>query len=260
MQQLALFTFFRKAAIVFCGYVIGGNEAKTVVRFKMRAIVRNLRYKLLFIIFLAIVGVQTVSGDINASKYYADYAREFLGYFGHINPFAVPIRKMSKNDKRYATAAGYANGSSICLNEDFFAKRHRLEGANLFTCAHEAAHYVFGHPYQENRSILEREKEADICAADMLCKHGYKWILKQEILKLKQLIDAEKGSWTDGEHPTLQQQYNYLSKILEVNREGSPYRACMEELRGLLREISSLSREKKLVIAGTLTMGFMGWL
>lgn len=186
----------------------------------------NLRYKILFFTYLLITGVHTIFGDINASKYYADYTREFLGLLGHKNPSAVPIRKMNKNDSQHKNApksglniAAYTDRNAIYLNEDFFAKNYS-EGTNLFTCAHEAAHYVLEHSRQAGkRNRLEIEKEADIYAARMLCKHGYKWIVKDQVNDFKRFVDTGKGHLTDGKHPTIQERYVYLNKILKNNRE-----------------------------------------
>ena len=224
----------------------------------------NLRYKVLFLIFALITSAQTILGDINASKYYTDHTREFLSFLGHKNPSTVPVRKMDKNDSQHETThksglyvAGYTDGRTIYLNEDFFAKSHS-EGINLFTCAHEAAHYVLGHSRQAGRSSLEIEKEADVHAARMLCKNGYKWVLRDEVRHLKQLVDSEQGHLTDGKHPTMQEQYVYLSKILENNREDNPYKAGLEEIKELLSHFSSLSREQKIVLAGAILVGAMG--
>ncbi len=224
----------------------------------------NLRYKLLFLMFALITSAQTILGDINASKYYTDHTREFLSLLGHKNPSAVPVRKIDKNDPQHETThksglcvAGYTDGRAIYLNEDFFAKNYS-EGINLFTCAHEAAHYVLKHPQQRGRNSLEIEKEADVHAARMLCKNGYKWVVRDEVNHLRQLVNAGQGHLTDGKHPTLQEQYDYLSKILENNHEDNPYNAGIKEIKELLSQFSNLSREQKIVLAGAILVGVMG--
>lgn len=224
----------------------------------------NLRYKILFFMYLLVTGVHTILGDINASKYYADYTRKFLGFLGHKNPSAVPVRKIDKNDSQHKTThnsglcvAGYTDGKAIYLNEDFFAKNYS-EGINLFTCAHEAAHYVLKHPQQTGRSSLVIEKEADMYAARMLCKNGYKWVVQDEVRHLGQLVDSGQGHLTDGKHPTIHEQYVYLSKVLENNRETNPYKATLEEIKDLLHQLNGLTRDQKIIIAASLFTGLMG--
>lgn len=218
-----------------------------------------LRYKLVLIVCALIAGVQTALSDINASKYYADHTREFLGYLGVENPLIVPIRKISRNDEFYSAVSGYATGIAIYLNEDVFARNP--EGVNLYVCAHEAAHYALGHAYQTvKRSRLETEQEADVTAARMLCNHGYEWAVKQQVRMLKRLINAGQGQWSDGKHPTNQQEYVYLSKIVETHGECKPCKARIEELKDFLREVARFSQEEKIVIAGTLFVGIMSWL
>jgi len=210
------------------------DKAKSVFTFKSGIIVYSLRYKILFIMCGLITSAQTLLGDINASKYYTDHTREFLGYLGHANPSEVPVRKMDQNEttsKSGLCIAGYTDGRAIYLNEDFFARNHS-EGINLFTCAHEAAHYVLRHSSQKGRINLEIEKEADVHAARMLCKHGYKWVVNQKVRHLKRLIDAGKGDLTDGKHPTLQQEYVYLSKVLETNsKNNNSYKEAVEDIK-----------------------------
>lgn len=224
----------------------------------------NLRYKIVFLACIFITNAQTIFGNINASKYYTDHTREFLVFLGHKNPSTVPVRKIDKNDSQHKTThksglcvAGYTDGRAIYLNEDFFAKNHS-EGINLFTCAHEAAHYVLKHPQQIGRSSLEIEKEADIHAARMLCKNNYKWVVKDEVRHLEQLVNAGQGHLTDGKHPTIHEQYIYLSKVLENNRENNLYAETIEEIKDLLRQLNSYSREQKIAMAAALVAGFMG--
>ena len=188
-------------------------KRRIIVTFCMRAFVYTRRYNLL--LFILVVGAQIALGDINTSKYYADQTRKFLGYLGHRNPSAVPIRKISKNDPSYKLL-GYTNGIAIYLNEDIFARKP--EGINLYVCAHEAAHYVLGHSNQAgSRNRLEIEQEADVTAAHMLCKYGYRWVVEQHVSMLRKLINAGRGDWSDGKHPTNQQEYGYLNEVLEMS-------------------------------------------
>lgn len=224
---------------------------------------RNLRYTIFFFVCALITSTQSIFSNSNASKYYTDHTRKFLGFLGHKNPLSVPIRKIDKNDEQHETThnsglslAGYTDGKAIYLNEDFFAKNH-TEGINLFTCAHEAAHYVLKHPQQKKRSCLEIEKEADIYAARMLCKNNYKWVVKDEVRHLKQLVNTGQGHLTDGKHPTIHEQYIYLSKILENNRKGNLYRETLEEIKDLLREFNGYSRQQKIAMAAALCTGFI---
>jgi len=183
---------------------------------------QNLRYKILFVMSVFLTGTQTILGAINASEYYTYYTREFLGNLGQRNPSAVPIRKMSRNDQFYDTAAGYANGTAIYLNEDLFEGGRRSDGINLFTCAHEAAHHALRHPYQTRRNGLEIEQEADETAARMLCTYGYRWVVEEEVALLRQLVNAGQGHYTDGAHPTTQQQYVYLRRVLDTRQDRNP--------------------------------------
>lgn len=263
---------------------------------QMEFLMYNLRYKLLLIACTLITGVQTTfgAGGTNASQYYTDHTRQFLGYLGQKNPSAVPIKKMSKNDPNYHVAAGYSDGSSIYLNEDFFAKPGRSKGTNLFTCAHEAAHHALHHAYQGHRNGLEIEKEADVEAARMLCKNGFRWVVEQEVAMLKNLVQAGQGHYTDGKHPTTQQQYVYLGKVLGTKyapnkldepskpkgKNGKPdksyykpnkpndkahkpyrdpYKQSTESIKDLWGQFNDLSRNQKMVIAGVLILNFMGW-
>jgi hypothetical protein len=223
----------------------------------MRVLVYTLRYKLVLIICALITGAHPALGDINASKYYADHTRTFLGYLGHENPSMVPIRKMSRNDPLYGRVSGYANGIAIYLNEDVFARDP--EGVNLYVCAHEAAHYTLGHAYQaESRGNLEIEQEADVTAARMLCKHGYTWAVEQQVNMLKRLINAGRGEWSDGKHPSNQQEYEYLSKVLKTERKNMHLKTGIEKIKDLLCEFNNLSQEEKIAIAGTIIISIIG--
>jgi len=177
---------------------------------------QNLRYKVVFTICALFIGVQTALA-VNASEHYTYYTRQFLGNLGVRNPAAVPVRKINRNDPLYG-AAGYADGHAIHLNEDTFAGNS--EAGNLFTCAHEAAHFALGHPYQVYRDTLEIEQEADETAARMLCTHGYRWIVEEEV---------RSGRIEDNDHPTNRQRRQYLSVILAAHgynpgRERNPGR------------------------------------
>lgn len=175
---------------------------------------QNLRYKLLFIACALFTGVQTLLG-VNASEHYTYYTRQFLGNLGVRNPATVPVRRISVNDPLYNNAAGYSDGTAIHLNEDTFA--NHSEGNNLFTCAHEAAHHALRHAFQVHRDTLVIEQEADVTAARMLCTHGYRWVVEEKVDLLRRLVRAGQGGHTDGLHPTTQEEYEYLRRVLETN-------------------------------------------
>lgn len=164
---------------------------------------QNLRYKLLFILCALFTGVHLLG--VNASDHYTYYTRQFLGNLGVRNPAAVPVRKINRNDPLYG-AAGYADGTAIHLNEDTFAGNS--EACNLFTCAHEAAHHALGHAFQGHRNIVIIEQEADETAARMLCTHGYRWVVEEEV---------RSGRIEDNDHPTNQQRRRYLNAILAAH-------------------------------------------
>jgi hypothetical protein len=181
---------------------------------------KNLRSQILFIAGVLLTSTQGLFGAVNASDYYTRYTRQFLQYLGHRNPSGVPIKKMSSSDRYYGTAAGYATGTEIYLNEDMFGQG-RSKGVNLFTCAHEAAHHVLRHPYQVNRNGLEIEKEADVHAARMLCDNNHRWVVEEEVSLLGRLVRAGQGSWSDGKHPTIKQQQTYLQFVLDTHNQNT---------------------------------------
>jgi hypothetical protein len=225
----------------------------------------NLRYTLLFFISTLSSVVHTMVG-INASEYYTHHTHKFLGFLGHPNPSQVPIRKMDKNDPQHKTTrksglsvAGYTDGSVIYLNEDFFAKNNS-ESINLFTCAHEAAHYMLGHSHQTRKNNIKMEKEADVHAARMLCKNGYKWVVKGEVHHLARLVQTGQGDLSDGDHPTIEEQHKYLSKVLKAYREDNALKEALEEIKDLFRQCNHLTYEQKIIIAGTLAATYMSWL
>ncbi len=175
---------------------------------------KNFIQKMLFIMSVVTIVIPTVLGAVNASEYYTRYTREFLGYLGQNNPSAVPVSKVTPNDKFYKGAAGYACASGIYINEDLLARQPFPEAVKLFVCAHESAHFALGHPYQVKRKVLEIEQEADVEAARMLCKNGYRWVVQGHVNNLRNLVNAGRGNYTDGQHPTTQQQYVYLNAVL----------------------------------------------
>jgi hypothetical protein len=183
----------------------------------MEVIMKKFIYKTLSVLSITLIGATLVAQ--NASEYYTRYTHEFLGYLGQSNPTAVSIQKISPNDPFYK-AAGYANGKSIYINEDLLARMRVPEATKLFVCAHEATHHALRHAYQTKRNVLEIEQEADVQAAHMLCTHGYRWVVEQQVQHLGRLVSAGKGGYTDGQHPTTQQQHNYLKAVLGANNNG----------------------------------------
>ncbi|HLG29952.1 MAG TPA: hypothetical protein VI387_07055 [Candidatus Brocadiales bacterium] len=187
-------------------------------------IMKNLIYKIAVI--GSIMAMPMALSAINASEYYTRYTREFLGCLGHKNPSAVPVNKITPNDRYYKGAAGYASATGININEDFLASKPFSEAVKLFTCAHEATHFALGHPYQVNRKVLEIEQEADVEAARMLCKNGYTWIVQGHVDNLRRLVNAGLGDRSDGQHPTYRQQYGYLSNVLANSGKTNPVKVA----------------------------------
>jgi len=183
---------------------------------------KNLINKMLFVITVLAAGIVQTAFGVNASEYYTRYTHEFLGYLGQNNPLVVPVSKITPNDRFYKGAAGYACADGIYINEDLLASKPFPEAVKLFTCAHEATHFALGHPYQVKRKVLEIEQEADVEAARMLCRNGYRWIVQGHVDNLRNLVNAGRGNHTDGQHPTTQQQHTYLSAVLKTNQVSNP--------------------------------------
>ncbi len=62
---------------------------------------------------------------------------------------------------------------------------------------------------------IEKEKEADKIATYLLCDLGHESVVQKRIEDLYSQIKSGYGNWTDGKHPTIEQEYNYLKKYLK---------------------------------------------
>ena len=193
----------------------------------MGGIVFGSKHVLPLILFFLILTTSTffaATSDETSSyfNFYIKKTREFL-YHLHCPTYKnVPIKKVSNNKKSIKEGwirYGYTDGKAIYLNQEIFAQE--VEGLNLFTCAHEAAHYALRHPF-DSRSVIEIEKEADIVAAQMLCSQGYSWVVNEQLNYLKAFIDAGQGNQHDGEHPSSVERYEYLAPILAEYTNSLP--------------------------------------
>lgn len=193
---------------------------------------KNLIKRILLVLTVLTAGIAQTAFGVNASAYYTRYTHEFLGYLGQNNPTAVQISKITPNDRFYKGAAGYACAAGIYINEDLLASKPFPEAVKLFTCAHEAAHFALGHPYQVRRPILEIEQEADETAARMLCNNGYRWIVQGHVNNLNNLVKAGLGDSSDKVHPTYRQQHRYLSAILGNPVQGNVGNAAPKANQG----------------------------
>ena len=138
--------------------------------------------------------------------YYEKKTREFLGYLNCPNAQTAPISAMQKDDERYQSCAGYAGVNGIVLNLD-------RATFDLFTCAHEAAHYALKH-HKSGRPSLEVEQEADCTAARLLCLYGHRPVVEFQISQLYMNNTLMGYEHHDGMHPSYEKQYAYLSAIL----------------------------------------------
>ncbi len=157
--------------------------------------------------------------DTHSFAYYQQKTYEFLGHLNAHNRDRVSIEIMPRHDNHYHSSVGYAAGDAIRLNMESFNRQTHAQ--NLFTCAHEAAHYACGHtwirPDQPQRSSLIVEQEADETAARMLCTHGYTWVVKDCVDQLYSHILYGNPHISDGIHPTYAQRHQYLSTIVARN-------------------------------------------
>lgn len=157
------------------------------------------------------------STNTQSFAYYQQKTYEFLRHLNARNIDTVSVEIMPQHDPQHGSAAGYANGSVIRLNMESF--RLQSHAQNLFTCAHEAAHYACGHtyihPHTPRRSSFVVEQEADEAAARMLCTHGYAWVVEECVKQLHLHIQYGSDAHTsDGVHPTYAQQHTYLKIIV----------------------------------------------
>jgi hypothetical protein len=165
------------------------------------------------------------AADTQSFAYYQQKTYEFLGNLNAQNRHAVTVEIMPTTDPHYRDCAGYANGSVIRLNMESFKRQSNAQ--NLFTCAHEAAHYACGHtyvhPYAAKRSSFVVEREADETAARMLCKHGYAWVVEECVSQLSLHMRYGDAHTSDGIHPTYAQQHEYLKTIVAHNHSLHPH-------------------------------------
>jgi hypothetical protein len=149
-------------------------------------------------------------------------ARQFLKILGVPNASTFPIKVLEKisNKKRHnhtnnLITMGLTTSTGIWLNEREFAKLPW--GTVICIIAHETIHVSEGHAYHvaSHNQTLQQEKDADTKSAKMLCAHGYTWAVKDEVKHLRALVMSGHGNDTDGDHPTIKEQYDYFTKILQ---------------------------------------------
>ncbi len=148
--------------------------------------------------------------------YYQSKTHEFLkNLYGHI-PRRVRVELMDPADTTFGESCpAYASGNVIRLNMNVL--KNYCDADSLFICAHEAAHIFCGHTFASPKNRLsptQTEQEADEIAAQMLCTHGYYWVVKKYVQLLAKDIARGYGDISDDDHPTSAQKYVYLEKIL----------------------------------------------
>ena len=161
--------------------------------------------------------------------YYAHKTRKFIEYFGHASADTVPIKPIEQYEKRAGwTINAYRTKEGIFLNTDVLLTE--AHGINLFTCAHEAAHWVFHDIHAKGYDI---EQDADTKAAEMLCNNGYAWVVQEKINDLATMIEDGHGQTIDPNkpRPTVQTRHQYLSHILDSYLTAHPLQAHLLTIR-----------------------------
>lgn len=176
------------------------------------------------VFFLLATAISTIPLSGKPSfDYYAQKTRMFIKYFGYENPNLVGIHRIEQYEKRPGwVIRAYTDQHGIHLNEAEFEKES--EGTNLFTCAHEAVHFVF---HQDRSASYDIEMDADIKAAEMLCSKGYAWVVQESIAGYASLMDANKTACnlfdTKRPRPTVQARHDYLQHVLSCYLESRPF-------------------------------------
>ncbi len=171
---------------------------------------------------LALSNVNSMHAAYDFS-YYEQKTRTFLNYYGCSTHATVSIQPIQQTEKRPGwIISAFTNSTGIYLNMEEFEHNHY--GINLFTCAHEAAHWAF---HSEHLKITyDLEQDADIKAAEMLCTYGYAWVVQEKINELEAIIeeDQERADKFNEEkpRPTIRTRHHYLSHILETYLEKHP--------------------------------------
>ena|ERR1700722_13258966 len=178
----------------------------------------------IFVLILATGTIAPLQG--NAFYDFAHYehkTRKFLEYYGHQTPGTVSIKPIEQYQNRPGwVIRAYRDQEGIHLNMDeFTAESH---GINLFTCAHEAAHWVF---HDISAKGYDIEQDADTKAAEMLCNNGYAWVVQEKITQLAAMIEEGHGDTSDANRPrpTVRTRHQYLSHILDSYLVSHPLQA-----------------------------------
>ncbi len=152
-------------------------------------------------------------GNEDASQEYLTLIRSFLKNSGVKKPDQVPVKQFcQKGLKRITpiTLARTVPSGGIWLCEK------RLEPFNravrIFTLAHEVAHYTETLWQVLTTSIKNREKNADLKAAQLLCEHDYAWVVSDFITYVENMIN-EGSNFIADTCPTFQEQLTYLQKF-----------------------------------------------
>jgi hypothetical protein len=164
--------------------------------------------------------------------YYEHKTRKFLEYYGYEAPQAIEIKEIEDHKKRPGwVIKAYRLKNTIYINSQAFETESH--GVNLFTCAHESAHVVFHATTAKGYDI---EQDADVKAAEMLCAHGYAWVVQEKIHNLALLIEQNVGDISDEKkpRPTVKTQHEYLTKILDAYLAQHPIQARLLKMNSYL--------------------------
>jgi|GEM_PF-3205373 len=155
--------------------------------------------------------------------YYEHKTRTFLNYYGCTTHDTVTIQPIKEAEKRKDWIINaFTNSTGIYFNMAAFDQKSC--GLNLFICAHEAAHWAFHAEF--SKITYELEQDADIKAAEMLCEHGYAWVVQEKIEELHNIIEdneqlADKIN-EEKPRPTIRTRHHYLTHVLESYLEKHP--------------------------------------
>ena len=187
-----------------------------------------MRKKLYYQAFL-IAAVTATLGSLTALHaaydfaYYEHKTRAFLNYYDCATHESVTIQPIKQTEHRPGWVINaFTNSTGIYLNMEEFTQNSC--GLNLFICAHEAAHWAFHGEF--SKITYELEQDADMKAAEMLCCHGYAWVVQEKIDALQTIIeDNEEFADRINEEkprPTIRTRHQYLTHTLEAYLETHP--------------------------------------
>jgi|GEM_PF-2828140 len=169
-------------------------------------------------------------------QYYEAKTREFLKYLGCADADTIGIFPMEKEYQCHKYCDGLCTPHGILLKIDKISPPAEM----LFMCAHEASHHACRH-VQHNSAVkiadtllfgklrtilnhlhnytLNQEREADLTAAKMLCKHGYGWVV-EEVAQTRH-NSALLGFENIKDHPSYKEQSQFLSDTVQNTQAQS---------------------------------------